>query len=147
MNVCAGEEIANIARGWLGTPYRHQGAVKSHGTDCLGLLRGVWQEFYGQPSPKPMPYSADMRDMVVGQTLQSAAHDFLVRQPENAPLCAGDILLFRYGSMPWPRHCGIVEDAHHFIHAQNFTGVVRSSLDASWRKRIAGHYAFPKRAD
>jgi hypothetical protein len=33
--------IVAAARGWLGTPYRHQASVKGEGADCLGLVRGV----------------------------------------------------------------------------------------------------------
>ena len=37
----ARDEIVAAARGWRGTPYRHQASVKHIGTDCLGLVRGV----------------------------------------------------------------------------------------------------------
>ena len=40
-------DVLAIARAWIGTPYRHQGAVKGVGCDCLGLIRGIWRELYG----------------------------------------------------------------------------------------------------
>ena len=30
-----GQRIVAAARGWIGTPYRHQGARKGVGCDCL----------------------------------------------------------------------------------------------------------------
>ncbi|RDD95564.1 peptidase, partial [Paracoccus pantotrophus] len=28
--------VVQAARGWIGTPYVHQGSAKGAGTDCLG---------------------------------------------------------------------------------------------------------------
>ena len=51
------DAIVAEALAWLGTPYRHQGARKGVGCDCLGLVRGVWRAVYGdnpeEPGPKP----------------------------------------------------------------------------------------------
>ena len=46
--------IVQAARGWIGTPYVHQASVKGGGTDCLGLVRGIWREFFGA-EPEVMP--------------------------------------------------------------------------------------------
>ena len=44
------------ARAWLGTPYRHQAALRGVGCDCLGLVRGVWRAVHGaEPEPVPEP--------------------------------------------------------------------------------------------
>ncbi len=53
------DEIVAAARGWIGTPYRHQGQVKGVGCDCLGLVRGVWRDLYGAEPEAPPPYRAD----------------------------------------------------------------------------------------
>ena len=39
---------------WIGTPYRHQASCRGAGTDCLGLLRGIWRELIG-PEPEAVP--------------------------------------------------------------------------------------------
>ncbi|NCO16648.1 MAG: peptidase, partial [Alphaproteobacteria bacterium] len=39
--------IVAEARRWIGTPYVHQSSARGAGTDCLGLLRGVWRALYG----------------------------------------------------------------------------------------------------
>ena len=41
-------DVVRIARGWIGTPYHHQASRIGVGTDCLGLVRGVFRELYGQ---------------------------------------------------------------------------------------------------
>jgi NlpC/P60 family putative phage cell wall peptidase len=38
------ETIVAAARSWFGTPYHHQASVKGVGSDCLGLIRGIWRE-------------------------------------------------------------------------------------------------------
>ena len=50
-------EIVASARGWIGTPYRHQCSQKGLGADCLGLLRGVWREVIG-PEPEASDQSS-----------------------------------------------------------------------------------------
>ena len=49
----------DIARGWIGTPYHHQASLKGVGTDCLGLVRGVYRELNGQEAEAPPAYSRD----------------------------------------------------------------------------------------
>ena len=44
------------ARGWIGTPYRHQASLKGVGCDCLGLVRGVWREVMGEEPEAPPAY-------------------------------------------------------------------------------------------
>ena len=51
--------ILQSARGWIGTPYLHQASLKGAGCDCLGLVRGVWREIYGDEPEETGPYSPD----------------------------------------------------------------------------------------
>ena len=44
------QAIVSEARGWIGTPYQHQASLIDVGTDCLGLVRGVWRAVIG-PEP------------------------------------------------------------------------------------------------
>ena len=52
------QQIAAAARGWCGTPYAHQASLKGTGTDCLGLVRGVWREVMGAEPEHAPAYSA-----------------------------------------------------------------------------------------
>ncbi len=136
------DEIAGAARAWLGTPYRHQASTLGAGCDCLGLVRGVWRALYGrEPAPLP-PYSADWRRAPVSGLLEAA--EALMRRAEGGPE-AGQLVLFRLGRTPAPRHCGIMVGDDRFIHAQEGLGVVEANLGESWRKRVAGAFVFPAR--
>lgn len=54
-----GAEIVACARGWIGTPFRHQAAVRGAGCDCLGLVRGVWREMCGTVPFTVPAYTSD----------------------------------------------------------------------------------------
>lgn len=136
-----GEGIAALARGWLGTPYRHRASLKGAGCDCLGLLRGVWREALGaEPEPVP-PYRADPRDPRHAGALEAAARRNLRPAPEA--FAAGQVLLFRLGGLAHARHCAILVGPDRFVHAQERLGVVEAHLGEAWRRRIAARFDFP----
>ncbi|WP_417310848.1 NlpC/P60 family protein [Devosia sp.] len=132
-------EIADLARGWIGTPYRHRAATRRAGCDCLGLLVGVWREAGGTVPDLPA-YRADWRDMSHAEELQALAARWLVPAAEIAP---GRILLFRIGMSPLPRHCGIALGGGRFVHAQERLGVVEGNLTLGWLRRVSGIFGFP----
>lgn len=134
--------VVRAAQRWLGTPYRHQASTPGAGCDCLGLVRGVWREFYGSEPRVLPPYRADWRDGRHAGELLAMAEDLLVRS-ERGPL-AGQVVLFRLGRTAVPKHCGIMSGASRFIHAQEGLGVVEANLTAGWRRRIAGLFDFPE---
>ncbi len=130
------------ARRWLGTPYRHQASVRGEGSDCLGLLRGVWRQLYGH-EPQVIPaYAVDPRRNDDPAELQKAADTYLTRV--TRPILGGDVLLFRLKRNMPARHCGIAIANHGFIHAQERLGVVEAPLSLSWQRRLSGIYAFPE---
>lgn len=138
------ETVVIAARGFLGTPYRHQAATAGAGCDCLGLLRGVWRVVYGdEPGPVP-PYRADRRDADTAGALAEAATRYLLRT--EAPLAAGQVVLFRIGNDSGPRHCAILVSPTRFIHAQERLGVVEANLTEGWAQRIWGRFCFPDEA-
>lgn len=55
--------ILACAEAWLDTPYRHQSSVKHVGTDCLGLIRGIWRELYGAEPEAPPAYTPDWAEI------------------------------------------------------------------------------------
>ena len=48
-----GATVVAHARAWIGTPYEHQASCRGSGTDCLGLLRGLWRELLGAEPETP----------------------------------------------------------------------------------------------
>src|SRR5215470_3685481 len=65
-------DIITLARGWIGTPYRHQASLKGVGCDCLGLLRGVWPELHGEEPEDVPPYSSDWSEATGAEALRDA---------------------------------------------------------------------------
>lgn len=139
-------EIVAIARAWVGTPYRHQASVRGAGTDCLGLLRGVWRDLYGREPEDIPPYTADWSEPDGQERLWQAALRHLRPIERTEPLTAGQILLFRMRDGAVAKHLGLVasgEDAPSFIHAYSGHGVLESPLSAPWLRRIVARFAFP----
>lgn len=137
----SGDAVVAAARGFLGTPYRHQASLAGAGCDCLGLLRGVWRALYGA-EPMAMPaYRADLRDPTNAGALRLAAERLLVA--EDGPLGAGQVVLFRLGGMLEAKHCGILVGPERFIHAQERLGVVEANFAEGWRRRLVRVFAFP----
>jgi NlpC/P60 family putative phage cell wall peptidase len=136
--------IAQAARGWIGTPYVHQASLKGAGTDCLGLLRGVWREIYGaEPAPIP-PYSQDWSEASGQEALWAAADRHLIAK-DLADVDTGDVLLFRMRSGAVAKHLGIQGHVQppSFIHAYFGHAVVESALTDAWRRKIVARYRFP----
>jgi NlpC/P60 family putative phage cell wall peptidase len=135
----------DIARSWIGTPYRHQGSRRGAGADCLGLVRGVWRELLGsEPVPVP-PYTPDWSEARREEELWAAARRHL--DPlEIEAAGPGDVLLFRMRSGSVAKHLGILSEggaAPRFIHAYSGHGVVESSLTGPWRRRVVAAFGFP----
>lgn len=143
-----GELVVAKARSWIGTPYLHQASVKGAGADCLGLLRGLWREFYG-PEPEPVPaYTADWAEPDHREVLLEAASRLLIAKPRTEA-AVGDVLLFRMRDGSIAKHLGIQSETGpvpRFIHAYTDHGVVESPLSLPWDRRIAARFAFPKGA-
>jgi NlpC/P60 family putative phage cell wall peptidase len=138
-------DIAALARTWIGTPYVHQASAKGAGTDCLGLLRGIWRAVYGAEPCAIPPYSIDWSEAGAREDLMQAADTWLIRKDETNA-AAGDVLLFRMRAGAVAKHLGIagdVGDTPTFIHAYCGHGVIESPLSDPWARKIAARYQFP----
>lgn len=139
----AGTDVVALARTWIGTPYRHQGATRGVGCDCIGLIRGIWRELYGK-EPEVVPaYARDWAERSGEDRLTEAAARVFGPALPLAAAQPGDILLFRWRPDCAAKHAGILETATHFIHAYEQAAVTRSALVPSWRRRIAAVHRFP----
>ncbi|WP_439142594.1 NlpC/P60 family protein [Planktotalea sp.] len=143
-DVMPSSKVLDSARAWIGTPYRHQASLQHVGTDCLGLLRGVWRALYGA-EPEIVPaYSKDWAEPQGDEVLLRAALQYLL--PCQAALSAGDVLLFRMREGAIAKHIGICATAGSeptFIHAYSGHSVTESPLSQPWQRRIAARFAFP----
>jgi len=142
-----GDEVLAQARAWLGTPYLHQASVKAVGSDCLGLLRGVWRAVYGR-EPEVVPaYTPDWAEPSRDEVLWRGAARHL-RVKALLDVAEGDVLLFRMGPRAVAKHLGIaarIGPEASFIHAYSRHGVVESPLSDPWARRIVARFEFPER--
>lgn len=143
MSAARGERIVAAARGWLGTPYRHQASLKGVGCDCLGLVRGVWREVAGEEPERPPPYTPDWAEALGEETLLNAARRWLQEIPVGAA-APGDVLLFRMAMGAPARHCAIVSGPGRILHAYWGRAVCETRLVPWWERRIAAAFRFPE---
>ncbi|MEL7048004.1 MAG: peptidase P60, partial [Pseudomonadota bacterium] len=99
-------DVVRVARTWIGTPYHHQASCRLIGTDCLGLVRGVWRELYGADGEAPPAYANDWAEATGRETLLNAAHRHLIRQ-QGQEISGGDVVVFRYRRGMVAKHVGI----------------------------------------
>lgn len=142
------DQIVTVARQWLGTPYLHQTSVKGAGSDCLGLIRGIWRDVVGPERVLVPPYTLDWSEPSGQEVLMQAADRLLVRRPDKS-LVPGCVLLFRMRAGMVAKHLGVVSQVSadlKFIHAYTGHGVVESTLSDPWLRRLAATYDFPQGA-
>ena len=143
MSLTFPEQIVASAKGWIGTPYVHQASCKGAGTDCLGLLRGVWREVLGAEPELVPAYTKDWSELTGEEVLLQAAQRYLTQKPpESAEL--GDVLLFRMRDRGVAKHLGIQTGADRFVHAYSGHAVVENSLSTPWLRRLVARFAFPE---
>lgn len=145
---CRADAIVAEARRWIGTPYRHQASCRGAGTDCLGLLRGIWRVVLG-PEPEPVPsYTADWSEPSRQEDLLAAAGRHL-DAVDPAAARPGDVVVLRMREGGVAKHLGILARSPlghaTLIHAYSGHGVVESPLTPAWERRIAGRFRFPDR--
>lgn len=134
--------LVEAARRWIGTPYRHQASLRGAGCDCLGLVRGLWREFYGdEPEPVP-PYAPDWAEASGREEMIAAGARHLVTVP-IAAIRPGDVILFRWRPDLPAKHAGVLVAPARFVHAYEGAAVVESPLGPWWRRHLAVAFAFP----
>ncbi|MEO8530144.1 MAG: NlpC/P60 family protein [Deltaproteobacteria bacterium] len=140
-----GDQVVATAKAWLGTPYHHQASTKGAGTDCLGLIRGLWRELYGSEPEVAPTYTREWAEPQGEEVLMDAAMRHLVPVAKAEP---GDVLIFRMSERGIAKHLGVLSrdgDQAAFIHAYERHGVVESALSAPWARRVAAVFRFPKK--
>lgn len=135
-------EIVAEARSWIGTPYCHQASRKGAGSDCLGLVRGVWRALVGAEPERAPPYSPDWAEALGEETLLEAARRHLDEIAIGGAR-EGDVLLFRMALGSPAKHAAIVSGEDRIIHAYWGRAVCETRLVPWWRRRIAAAFRFP----
>lgn len=139
-------QIVRAARSWIGTPYHHRASLKGAGTDCIGLVRGLWREIFGS-EPEALPaYSGDWAEATGQEAMLAAAQRHFVTVPIEH-IQPGDVLVFRLRTDTVAKHTAIVSDSGRMIHAQEGVAVSEVNIGPWWRRRIAGVFSFPNVID
>lgn len=129
-------EILEVARGCLGTPFRHQGRVPGRGLDCVGLLIVIARRLE-MPVLDRLDYD------------RRPAHSQLEKQlilsglsPVEGHMGPGDVALFKIERAP--QHVAVLGEKDTMIHAyMQARRVVEHRLDALWQDRFVRAYRFP----
>lgn len=129
-----GSKVVEIARAYIGTPFRHQGRQKGLGIDCAGLVENVARDLgYNVPvhdNYGRMPYA--------GQ-LEATLDNYLVKTDELKPGC---ILLIKFKNSP-PSHLAIFT-GKNIIHASSSLKSCKEHIyNDKWQRMTAGIYKWP----
>lgn len=136
--------IVETARSWLGTPYRNAHSMRGVGSDCLGLLRGVWRELYGSEPEAPPKYGPGWYEVGDSEPMLDAAHRYLSLAEPKKAIAGGDVLMFRMHPGALVKHCGIATADGTFVHAyRRGRGVVENTLTSEWLDCLHSRHAFP----
>jgi NlpC/P60 family putative phage cell wall peptidase len=140
-----------IARSWIGTPYRHQAALKGIGCDCLGLLIGVWRELEGlrgggrdavPPKKILVPaYTPDWAESLGRETFAEGLREHLFEIDVDEAQ-EGDLVLFRWRAHLPAKHGAILTARRRMVHAQEGAAVTEVAVSDWWRRRMAYAFAF-----
>ena len=102
---------------WRGTPYRY-GGLSRGGVDCSGFVYLTFRDKFDMQLPRSTIDQTDIGTRI-----------------DKDELLPGDLVFFKTGSGENGLHVGIYDTDNTFIHASTSQGVIRSSLDnVYWRK-------------
>jgi NlpC/P60 family putative phage cell wall peptidase len=137
------DEVAKLARSWIGTPYHNMAAVKGAGCDCIGLVKGVGMALklvdYDPASPQAQAF-ANYSMLPNSRRMREGLSTWLVEIPV-AEATLADIYFMAWGREP--QHVALVTD-RGIIHSYSGVGkVVEHALDEVWRRRIVAAYRYP----
>ena len=142
MQSIARNRIIEAARGWVGTPFRHQGRKKGVGVDCIGLVCGVGAEL-GVRAEIPGNYSqSPSGDLVI-----SGCDKYLVKPEDQATPLPGQVMILWGFDRNTPQHFAILGGDPWkitMVHAFSRRGaVIEDVYDHFWSKRFVALYEFP----
>lgn len=124
MSLVTRQQVVMTARGYIGTPFHHQGRGRFYGIDCVGLVICVAQDL----RLSEFDYT-DYRRMPDVTLFRSLLREHLDIKPKNSAVL-GDVLAFSYdrGRL---QHLGIVSGMCPFkmIHCHHKHGVREDTIN------------------
>lgn len=110
--------LSEQQREWAGTKYRLGGTTKS-GVDCSGFTQATFRDRFNIKIPRITVDQAKVGKKVSLSQIQT-----------------GDLVFFKTGRGPNGHHVGIYVKDNQFLHASTKGGVIYSSLDSPYWKRV-----------
>ena len=129
----SGVDVVTAARGWLGTPWHHQGRVRGVGVDCVGVIIGVARDL-GLSTFDVTGYA---RRPAAGE-LASGCICHMTPVEAGQP---GDVLLFHMDGQA--QHLGVATDIGVLHAFAPMRRVVEHGLDDGWRAKIVAAFRLP----
>lgn len=139
---CLTQHPFDTAITWVGTPYHPQASLKGIGCDCVGLIKGIWNEIYQAPVPSAyQTLNLPNNGLTPYQTIENIFETLFILKSITT-VGAGDIMLFRMTSKGHA-HTGIYTPSGGIIHALEKSGVVyEKTLPLSLKKRWISTYGW-----
>lgn len=103
---------------WRGTPYRY-GGMSRGGVDCSGFVYITFRDRFELQLPRTTQAQTDIGTRI-----------------SQRDLLPGDLVFFKTGSGGNGLHVGIYDTDNQFIHASTSQGVMRSSLNNVYWKKV-----------
>lgn len=103
---------------WRGTPYRY-GGMGRKGVDCSGFVFLTFRDRFDLQLPRTTVAQTDIGTRI-----------------DKDDLLPGDLVFFKTGSGENGLHVGIYDTDDQFIHASTSQGVIRSSLNNVYWKKV-----------
>ena len=130
------DKYAEIARQFLGIPYRHGGRDKN-GLDCLGLAYIFYKELgITLPTSDGLPYTADWYredPERLWRGLLKIGSPVDLKTELLEPL---DLVYFQVGGAI--THAGVMIDRHSFLHVMIGQPVHLTCLNSTWKRHLRG---------
>lgn len=122
-----GEQIAQAARAWLGTPYQDNAMVKGYGVDCAHLLLGSVLDA-GLLAPGDVEIAQYSNEWHLHRSEEKFLTNIeAVAEEVSGEPSVGDFLLYQYGRCI--SHGAIYMGCNMVIHSYVGLGVILSEMD------------------
>lgn len=130
------QQVVEIAKTWLGTPYHHEAGVKGAGADCAIFPINVAQEAGMMPKGIKIPhYPADWHMHQDEERYLETVLTYCAERPADYVPQPADFLLWKFGKCF--SHGAVVVDWPVIIHAViNRRVQIDNVTEAVWLNRV-----------
>jgi len=126
--------IVEIARSYVGTPFQHQGRQKGVGIDCAGLVECVARDAGYQ-----VPVHDNYGRLPYAGQLEKTLSRYLIKTSDLSPGC---VILIKFKDSH-PSHLAIFT-GKNIIHSSSALGSCKEHIyNDKWKSMTSGIYKWP----